>query len=98
MLPAVNLGAVVRDTILVLENERDFDDTGETGRHEGVAKNSVDHGRQRQRLRVSGHCETSEKNNDARNEVPLGPAVPAPAQPDTKETSTPPDDSHGSVL
>lgn len=98
MLPAADLSPIIGDGILVLQYEGNLNDAGGTGGHERVSEDGVDHGGKRQRLRVRGHGEASEQDDDARDQVPLRPAVPAPAQPDADKTSTPPDDSHRGVL
>ena len=98
MLPAVDFGAVFADSILVLENKRNFNDSGKTRAHEGVSKDRVDHGGHGQGLRVRRHCESSEKNDDAWNQIPLRSAVPASTQPDADKTRAPPHNAHGGVL
>lgn len=94
----MRLVAVLRYAHLVMEHKRDLDDAGEPGTHQSVAESLVGHGTDHQLLGVGRHGPAGNSNDEARNEVPLGVAVPVAAEPDTSQAGAPPDYSHGGVL
>lgn len=68
---------------LVLQDERDLDDSGRASRHQRVAEDGVDHGADHQVLRVRGHGITSQEDDNGGHQVTLGATVPVATQPDT---------------
>jgi hypothetical protein len=98
VLEAVGVISTHADSGLIPQHKGDLNDTGDTSGHEGISEDGVDHGADHQSLRVRRHSIPSHENDNGRNEVALGAAIAAPAQPHTQQTSAPPDNTHGSVL
>lgn len=98
ILEAVRLVAVLRNGILVVEDERDFNHSRQAHAHERVAKHLVSHGTNGQLLRVRRHGPSRYQYDKARDKVPLGRAVALPTQPNTDQAGRPPNDAHRSVL
>lgn len=98
VLEAVRVGAAHANIGFITQDKRDLDDTSEARRHQGVTKDTVDHSADHQRLCVRRHGITSQTDDNSRNQVPLGPAITAAAQPHAQKTSAPPDDTHRSML
>ena len=97
ILPAVSL-SILRDGVCILQHKCNLNDPGSSSRHQSISKDSVDHCTEREVLRVSRHSPTSNEDDETRDEVPLGPSISLPAQPDTGQASTPPDNAHSCVL
>lgn len=97
-LETVGILSIAGDGICVSQDETDFDDASDTSSHQGVAKDTVDHGTEMQLLRVATHGPASNGNDDGGNQVALGTATAVAAQPHAQETSTPPDNTHTSML
>lgn len=99
ILPAVVVVDIVLiDGVAVSQDKGNLDDAGKAGSHEGVAKDGVDHGAEREGLGMGGHGPSGHENDEARDEVALGTAALVSAQPDADEAGAPPDDAHGGVL
>lgn len=98
VLEAVPRAAIVRQRLRILQNKRDFNDSCHASGHKGIAKHGVRHGANHQLLRVRRHAPASDEDDESRDEVALRVAVAVPAQPNTGQTSTPPNNSHCSVL
>ena len=47
---------------------------------------------------MRGHGISGQTDDDGGNQVPLGPTIPAPAQPHAQKTGAPPDNTHRRVL
>lgn len=97
ILEAVNI-SLFGERGFVPQDERDFDDSGQTSSHQTVSENSMDHIAEREMLRVTRHGPTGDENDKSRNEVPLWRSVSLPAQPNTGQTCGPPDDTHRCML
>lgn len=97
-LEAVPRSAILREGLLVLENEGNLDNTGDSSRHQGVSEHRMCSSARHQLLGMSRHGPTSHHDNKSRNEVALGVSVTIPAEPDTSQASAPPNDTHGGVL
>lgn len=98
ILKTVRLISLVRHRRFVLENKRNLNDPRQTGAHQTIPKHLVRHGANHEFLRVRRHGPARHQQDKARDKVSLGRAVPVLAQPNTSETSSPPDDPHGGVL
>lgn len=97
-MKAVGISTIHTESAAIPQHERNFNDSRSSRSHERVAEERVNHSADHRVLRVTRHGITGQHNNDTRDNVPLGPAVALPAQPDTQQTSAPPDNSHGGVL
>lgn len=98
ILETVRLISLVRNSRFILENERNLNDTRKPRAHKRVTEHLVRHGADHELLGMSRHRPAGNQQNKPRDEVALGSAVPVPAEPDTSETSSPPDNAHGGVL
>ena len=98
ILEAVRLAPILRHARLVLQDERNLNHSGNTNTHEAVAKRLVRHGTDHECLGMRRHSPAGDKDHESRDEVALGRTVPASAQPNTCQPSTPPDNAHGRVL
>jgi hypothetical protein len=94
----VRRAAIFRNAALVLQHEADLNDARQSGSHKRVAEHSVCHGADHEFLWMRRHCPARHQDDEARNEVALRLAIPAPAKPDARQSCAPPDDAHGSVL
>lgn len=97
-MKTVRLISLVRHRRLILENKRNLNDARQTGAHQTIPKHLVRHGANHEFLRMRRHGPARHQQDKARNKVSLGRAVSVLAQPNTCQTSSPPDDAHGSVL
>jgi hypothetical protein len=98
VLEAVGIRAIGCGGASIFQDERDLDNTSRSCRHQRIPKNGVDHGRDREMLRMRGHGPAGHEDHNTRNEVPLRPSVSCAAQPNADQTSCPPYDTHGGVL
>jgi len=94
----VSFNAVLRDTRLVAQDERNLNNAGDASSHQRVTKHLMGHGANHQLLRVRGHGPTGHEEDKAWDEVALGSAIAVPTKPDASQTRAPPDDAHGGVL
>jgi hypothetical protein len=76
VLEAVDLPAIIRQADLVLQHERNLDDTRDARRHECVPKHLVRHRTDHQVLWMRAHRPSRHENHESRNEVPLRLAIP----------------------
>lgn len=98
MLEAVGVCAIRANGVLVSQHERDFNDSRDTRGHQCITEGSMDHRTDHQVLWVTGHSPTSQENDNARNKIPLWPAISASTQPHTQKTRAPPDNTHSRML
>lgn len=98
VLEAVDFITCSRHTSLVLQHKRDFDDPRHAGCHKRVAKHRVQCRTGHRMLSVCRHGPSREDQNESGDKVTLRGSITATAEPDTGQTGTPPDNTHGSVL
>ncbi len=84
--------------VLVLQDERDFDNPGCPGRHQGVPEYRMYVGTKLQALRMRTHPPPRKHNHQPREEIPLRPSIPRPAQPYPQQPSAPPYNPHARML
>lgn len=98
MLKTINLIPLFRDANLIPQHKRNLNDAGQSSGHEGISKDGMDHGRQRKVLRMRRHGITRQQDDQSRDDISLGSAIPRPTEPEPHKPRTPPDDAHGGML
>jgi hypothetical protein len=97
-LEAVGVLAILRDRVVVFQDETDLNDASDTSGHQGVPENAMYHGTQMQFLGVTTHGPSSNGDDNGRDQVALGTATAIATEPDAQKASAPPNDTHGRVL
>lgn len=97
-MEAVGVLAILRDRVVVLQDETDLNDASDTCGHQGVSENAVYHGAEMQFLGVTTHGPSSNGDDNGRDQVALRTATAVATEPDAQEAGAPPNDTHGRVL
>lgn len=97
-LEAVGVFSIVADSIRIAQDEADLNYSCKTSAHESVTEYAVDHRAEWKTLRVCAHGPASHEDDNARDEIALRAAATVSTEPDSDQSSTPPDDSHTGVL
>lgn len=82
----------------IFQQEADFNDSGQSRRHESIAKSRVRLLRDHEILRMAGHCPAGQQNDQRGDDVALRETISRPAEPHAQQTGTPPYNAHGSML
>lgn len=97
-MEAVGVLAILRDRVVVFQDETDLNDASDTSGHQGVSENAMYHGTQMQFLGVTTHGPSSNGDDNGRDQVALGTATAIATEPDAQKAGAPPNDTHCRVL
>lgn len=90
--------ALLVHTAPIPQHKRYLDDPRRPRRHQRIPKHRMHVRAQHQALRMRAHGPPGNQNHHGRDQIPLGPPVPLPTQPDTQQARTPPHDAHAGML
>lgn len=94
----MGVAAVHGHITAIPKDKRNLNHPRQSGEHECVAEELVDHRAEHQLLGVRAHAVARQNEHNPRNDIAFRRAVASAAQPHTHEPRGPPDDAHAGVL
>ena len=98
ILPTIRVASILADRSTIPQHKANLDNPTRARQHQRIPKRRMHHRAQHQFLRMRTHGESSQENNNSRDDVPLRSSISLSAEPDTHESCTPPHNAHRSVL